>query len=95
MTRWKISQGSEEIFVSTDHEGTKRLLGNAITMWARDRDLSDWDHPEEMAGICFHWTDLGEREIREIFGISGEHHDPGSPPWTICGPDGQISIEKG
>lgn len=90
MAKWVIYCGKDqETFVSkTVKVDTKELLGYLIALWSRDRiGLQEWDDVEKMAAIAFYYTDLGERDIRGIFGESGRGAYPGEPPWELQHPD--------
>lgn len=95
MTSWEIRNGEEKVFVSTREYGTKSLLGRAVNMWTQERDVSDWDDREKMAAICFYFSDLSEKEIKSIFGVTGEGQYPGDPPWELTSLDeSTLYIEK-
>jgi len=86
---WAIYSGERrEAYYSEGSESdVKESLGNTIAMWTRDMTgLTEWDDAEKMAAIAFYYTDLKEREIRGIFGVSGVGTYPGEPPWELQHP---------
>lgn len=94
---WMIHGRDTNSFTEARSVDGKTLLGDVIAMWARDRDLTDWDGREKMASVAFYFTDLTETEIRGIFGTDGRGEFPGEPPWAFPHPDGsddEIYIEE-
>lgn len=86
---WRIlNDGFQVAYVSEREGDVKTLLGDCISMWARDQRLCDWDEAERMAAICFYHTDLRARDVEGIFGTSGRGGYPGEEPWMLTAPDG-------
>jgi hypothetical protein len=86
---WAIYVGGHrEAYCSKGTKGDiKGVLGDTIALWTRDMtNLIEWDDAEKMASIAFHYTDLGEREIRGMFHESGEGVYFGEPPWELHHP---------
>jgi hypothetical protein len=93
MTAWEICNDQQrEAYYSTGGDtASEELLGNTIAMWTQDMtEISNWDDSEKLAGIAFYYTDLSEKEIKQLFNTTRKEVHPRQPPWELTHPKQEI-----